>query len=100
MHNENKLFVGNLDFSIDETALSAAFAEFGTLLGTTVIQDRTTGRSRGFGFVEFGSGDDARRAIDTMNGTMLAGRALLVNVAKSREERGSSSSGARNRPHA
>ena len=83
-----KLFVGGLDFSIGEEELRQAFAEIGELVSAVVIMDRMTGRSRGFGFVEYADADTAQRAIDAMNGTMLSGRAINVNVAQERRNDG------------
>ncbi|HTM45594.1 MAG TPA: RNA-binding protein [Polyangiaceae bacterium] len=85
MNNENKLFIGNLDFATGDQELRTAFATYGELVEATVVLDRMTGRPRGFGFVEYRSPEDARKAIDAMNGTALNGRTLNVNVARSRE---------------
>ena len=83
----NKLFVGNLSFKITENDLQDAFAAHGTVMETSVLMDRDTGRSRGFGFVTMSSADEAQKAIDGMSGKSLDGRPLTVNVAKPREER-------------
>jgi RNA recognition motif-containing protein len=80
-----KLYVGNLGFGTTESQVRDAFAEFGQLASVSVITDRATGQSRGFGFVEYESADSAQRAIDSMNGAMLDGRALNVNIARERE---------------
>lgn len=90
-----KLYVGNLSFSTIEEQVRDAFAEFGRVANVALITDRATGRSRGFGFVEYDSADSAQRAIDSMNGAMLDGRALTVNVARDRAEGGSSRRGDR-----
>jgi cold-inducible RNA-binding protein len=80
----NRLFVGNLDFNTMEQQLHEAFADFGTVVFATIITDRATGRSRGFGFVEYDSTNDALKAIDSMNGATLQGRTLNVNLARER----------------
>ena len=78
------IYVGNLAFSTDSNALSDLFAEFGEVTSAQVISDRDTGRSRGFGFVEMASADEAQKAIDQLNGSTVDGRQLNVNVAKPR----------------
>ena len=83
-----KLYVGNLAFSIDQTQLERAFAPHGTLLSAIVVNDRASGRSRGFGFVEYTSAEDAQLATSAMNGTDLDGRSLYVSVARPQGERG------------
>jgi len=88
-----KLYVGNLSFNTGEAQVRDAFAEFGEVVSVFVITDRATGQSRGFGFVEYGSADDANRAIESMNGAMLDGRALTVNVAREREGGGGGGGG-------
>ena len=82
-----KLYVGNLPYSVDQSALEQAFAPFGTVESAVVINDRDTGRSKGFGFVEFASDDEAQRAIDEMNGKSLENRQLTVNEARPRAPR-------------
>ena len=89
-HMNNKLFVGNLSFNTTENELQDLFAQHGTVTEANLITDRETGRARGFGFVTMGSPEDAQKAIDALNGTQLDGRALTINVAKPREERGGS----------
>jgi RNA recognition motif-containing protein len=79
-----KLFVGGLSWNTTSDDLRAAFARFGSLLEATVIMDRTTGRSRGFGFVSFENAADAAEAVKNMNGADLDGRTLKVNNAESR----------------
>jgi RNA recognition motif-containing protein len=79
------LYVGNLPFSTTQADLEALFGQYGTVTKAQVIQDRETGRSRGFGFVEMSSGAD--EAIAAMNGAEYQGRRLTVNEAKPREER-------------
>jgi len=80
----NKLFVGNLDDSTSSADLQNVFGEHGQLVSAVVISDRYTGNSRGFGFVEYASGDSAERAMTSLNGVDLHGRALLVSVARER----------------
>jgi RNA recognition motif-containing protein len=84
---ENKLFVGNLSFNTTENDLHDAFSAHGTVVEATLMQDRMTGRSRGFGFVTMSTNEEAQAAIAAMNGSMLDGRSLTVNVARPREER-------------
>lgn len=81
-----RIYVGNLPFSTGESELQAAFEPHGAVLSAVVIMDRDTGRSRGFGFVEMGD-EDARKAIEAMNGQDLDGRALVVNEARERQPR-------------
>ncbi|MDH4050067.1 MAG: RNA-binding protein [Rubrivivax sp.] len=83
----NKLYVGNLAYSVRDDSLQQAFAPFGTVTSAKVMMDRDTGRSKGFGFVEMGSDAEAQAAIDGMNGQALDGRAVVVNEARPREER-------------
>lgn len=86
-----KLYVGNLAFATTSDDLRDAFSEFGTVSSATVITDRETGRSRGFGFVEMEDGGE--QAIEAMNGKDLGGRSLNVNEARPREERRSGGGG-------
>lgn len=83
----NKLYVGNLAYSVRDDSLQEAFAQFGTVTSAKVMMDRETGRSKGFGFVEMGSDAEAQSAINGMNGQALEGRAIVVNEARPREER-------------
>jgi RNA recognition motif-containing protein len=83
----NKLFVGNLSFDTTENDLQDAFAAHGTVTETNLMMDRTTGRSRGFGFVTMNSAEEAEKAIQALNGSQMGGRALTVNVARPREDR-------------
>ena len=78
------IYVGNLDFSTDSAALRTIFAEFGEVTSAQVIEDRDTGRSRGFGFVEMASSEDAAKAISETNGKNVDGRQLNVNEARER----------------
>jgi RNA recognition motif-containing protein len=82
-----KIYVGNLSFKTDENALRSAFEQHGQVASASIVMDRETGRSRGFGFVEMSNDDEARNAINAMNGQNLDGRDLTVNEAKPREPR-------------
>ena len=84
----NKLYVGNLAYSVRDETLQQAFAPFGTVTSAKVMMDRDTGRSKGFGFVEMGSDAEAQAAINGMNGQAIEGRAIVVNEARPREDRG------------
>ena len=81
------IYVGNLAFSTDSAALRALFAPFGEVSSAQVIEDRDTGRSRGFGFVEMASAEDAQKAISELDGSNVDGRQLNVNVARERTGR-------------
>ncbi|NLX54989.1 MAG: RNA-binding protein [Planctomycetaceae bacterium] len=87
------LYVGNLSFSVTSERLREVFEEYGTVSSASVVTDRETGRSRGFGFVEMSDGAEA--AINGLNGTDLEGRALTVNEARPRAERPSRGGGGR-----
>jgi RNA recognition motif-containing protein len=82
-----KLYVGNLSFQIGDSELEQLFSEFGTVQSAQVIQDRATGRSKGFGFVEMGSEAEAQSAIQGLHDQEVSGRRLTVNEAKPREPR-------------
>ena len=84
---KNKLFVGNLSFSVDDAKLSEMFAEFGEVTEAKVITDKFSGRSKGFGFVTFASEEDAAKAAEDMNAKEVDGRPLTVNVAKPMQPR-------------
>jgi RNA recognition motif-containing protein len=84
----NKLYVGNLAYSVRDDSLQQAFAQFGTVTSAKVMMDRDTGRSKGFGFVEMSTDAEAQAAINGMNGQALEGRAVVVNEARPREDRG------------
>lgn len=84
----SRLFVGNLSYNTGEDALREAFEPFGAIRSATVVTDRETGRPRGFAFVEYESEDGAQRAIEGLNGSMLDGRSLNVDLAKERAPRG------------
>ncbi len=92
-----KLFVGNLSFATTSADLETLFAQAGTCESATVVTDRATGRSRGFGFVEMSSAGEAQKAIAQFNGTDLHGRTLNVSEA---QERGSGGGGGRDRGRA
>lgn len=83
-----KLYVGNLSFQTTSEDLQQLFSQAGTVESASVVEDRDTGRSRGFGFVEMASKEDGEKAIEQFNGTDLAGRNLTVNEARPREDRG------------
>ena len=83
----NKLYVGGLPYSVTEGQLQEIFAAHGTVESAKVITDKFTGQSRGFGFVDMGSGGEAQRAIQALNGTELGGRTLTVNEARPMERR-------------
>ena len=87
------IYVGNLSFDVSDAQLQGAFAAFGTVNKTNVITDRMTGRSRGFGFVEMAKDNEAKTAIEGLNGSELGGRQITVNLAKPREDRQSSGYG-------
>src|SRR3954470_15753593 len=82
-----KLYVGNLSYSVDSSALEQLFSPHGTVESAQIINDRDTGRSKGFGFVEMANDDEATKAIAALNGQQHEGRALTVNEAKPREDR-------------
>jgi len=83
----SKLYVGNLPFSITEQSLKDLFAGHGSVASARIITDRDTGRSKGFGFVEMGSDDEAQGAIESLNGQEYEGRKLVVNEARPQEPR-------------
>ena len=82
-----KLFVGSLSYSVNDDQLKDAFAAAGTVVSAKVIIDRETGRSKGFGFVEMSSDDEAKAAIDMLNGNEIEGRAVAVSEARPQENR-------------
>ena len=91
-----KLYVGNLAYGISDSDLEQLFGAYGTVQSAQVIMDRDTGRSKGFGFVEMSNQNEAQAAISALNGKDAGGRALTVNEARPREERGSRSGGGGN----
>lgn len=85
--NNNKVFVAGLPWSVDDQRLGELFAAYGQVISAKVIKDRDTGRSKGFGFVEFNNSQDAQAAIKGLNDSDLEGRKLVVNVARPPEGR-------------
>lgn len=88
-----KLYVGNLAFQTSSSQLQELFAQAGTVESASVVEDRETGRSRGFGFVEMATKEEGQAAITQFNGKEINGRALTVNEAKPREDRGNRGGG-------
>lgn len=84
----NKLYVGNLGYDITNADMEQLFGQHGTVQSAQIIMDKTTGRSKGFGFVEMGNDQEAQAAIAALNGKEYNGRVLTVNEARPREERG------------
>src|SRR5258705_10027283 len=93
-----KLYVGNLSFDTSSEELQTMFAQAGTVESVALIEDRETGRSRGFGFVEMSTKEEGAAAIQQFNGKDLGGRALNVNEAKPREDRGGGGGGRKGGP--
>lgn len=83
----NKLYVGNLSFQVQEDDLRSEFTKFGEVVSVKIITDRDTGRSKGFGFVEMATQESADATVETLNGTELQGRAMKVNIAKPQEKK-------------
>lgn len=83
----NKLYVGNLSFHLNSDDLQEFFTQVGTVESARIIEDRDTGRSRGFGFVEMATEEEAKAAIEKLNGEDLDGRNIVVNEARPREDR-------------
>lgn len=90
-----KLYVGNLSYNVDNNQLEEMFAQYGSVRSAEVIQDRDTGRSKGFGFVEMNDDNDAREAIEGLNDREQDGRRLTVNEARPKESRGGGGGGGR-----
>ena len=88
-----KLYVGNLSYQMDSSELEQLFGAHGTVVSAQIINDRDTGRSKGFGFVEMGTDEEAQAAIAALNGQEHSGRALTVNEARPREDRGGGGGG-------
>jgi len=88
-----RIYVGGISYATDSEGLRRLFAEAGAVTESTVVEDRSTGQSKGFGFVEMPDGDEARGAIAKFNGYSFDGRPLTVNEAKPREERGGGGGG-------
>ncbi|PYX76528.1 MAG: RNA-binding protein [Acidobacteria bacterium] len=91
------IFVGNLDFNTGEDELRKMFEVYGQVDRVSIMTDRDTGRSRGFGFVEMANAEDGEKAIAALNGTQLGGRTLNVNEARPKPERGAGGGGGRGR---
>ncbi|MBI2334283.1 RNA-binding protein [Candidatus Daviesbacteria bacterium] len=85
--NNKKLFVGSLPWGVDDAKLAQIFSQAGTVVSAQVVKDRDTGRSRGFGFVEMSSDEEAQNAVNNLNGTDVDGRKIVVNIARPREDR-------------
>lgn len=83
-----KIYVGNLPYSIDDAALRHNFSEFGNVDSATVMMDRDSGRSKGFGFVEMSTAEEAQSAITGLNGMSVGGRAIVVNLSRPKESSG------------
>ncbi len=83
-----KLYVGNLSYDVDSSGLQQMFEPYGSVQSAQVVNDRDTGRSKGFGFVEMGNDQEAQAAISALGGSQVGGRSLTVNEAKPREDRG------------
>ncbi len=81
------MFVGSLPWAIDDAGLAQLFAQAGNVVSAQVVKDRETGRSRGFGFVEMSSDEEAQNAVKNLNGTDVEGRKIVVNIARPREDR-------------
>jgi cold-inducible RNA-binding protein len=92
-----KLFIGSLAWTTTDDSLRDFFATVGTVVSANVIVDRDTNRSKGFGFVEMSSDEEAKAAVDQLNGKELDGRAIVVNEARPREERPRDNNGGGNR---
>jgi len=93
-----KIYVGNMPYSVTEEDLKQAFEAFGQVESVTIIKDKMSGQSKGFGFVEMGSADQAQAAISGMNGKDLKGRKLNVNEARPRQDDGRGGGGGMRRP--
>ena len=89
----NKLYVGNLPYTVRDGDLEQSFSQFGAVTSAKVMMERDTGRSKGFGFVEMGSDAEAQAAIEGMNGKNVGGRDLTVNIARPMEPRAPRSGG-------
>jgi RNA recognition motif-containing protein len=93
--SENRLFVGNLSYQTGENDLQDYFAQAGAVISVNLMLDKTTGKSRGFAFVEFGTPEEAQKAIEQFHNKEFQGRSLTVNIARPREERPPRGSGGR-----
>lgn len=83
---QNKLFVGSLPWAVDSEKLREIFSPYGEVKDAHVLSDKFTGRSRGFGFVEFSTDEEAQAAIDALDGSTIEGREIVVNVARPKSE--------------
>lgn len=92
------IYVGNIPYGVNESDLRNAFEAFGEVASARIINDRETGRSKGFGFVEINDNDAAQKAIDSLNGSEFGGRKIVVNEARPREDRRPGGFGAPRRP--
>jgi len=81
------LFVGSLPWAVDDAKLGEIFAQAGNVVSAQVVKDRETGRSRGFGFVEMSTDEEAQNAVKNLNGADVEGRKIVVNIARPREDR-------------
>lgn len=81
------MFVGSLPWGVDDAGLAQIFSQAGTVVSAQVVKDRETGRSRGFGFVEMSTDEEAQAAVSNLNGTDVEGRKIVVNIARPREDR-------------
>lgn len=95
MSNNKKLYVGSLPYTTSEDELKTIFSEYGDVETVRIITDKFTGQSKGFGFVEMVNPDDARKAVEALNGSQLGGRTLIVNDARPEQKRERSFSGER-----
>jgi len=86
--NQNRLFVGNLSYETADTDLQDYFSQAGAVTSVAVMFDKMTGKSRGFAFIEFATPEDANKAVEQFHNKEFQGRALTVNIARPREERG------------
>jgi cold-inducible RNA-binding protein len=93
--NPNRLFVGNLSYQTTQDDLQEYFSQAGVVTSVTLMLDKVTGKSRGFAFVEYGTAEEANKAVEEFHGKEFQGRALTVNVARPREERAPRYSGDR-----
>lgn len=85
--NNKKLFVGSLPWGVDDAQLAQIFSQAGTVVSAQVVKDRDTGRSRGFAFVEMSTDEEAKAAVEKLNGLDVDGRKIVVNIARPREDR-------------
>ena len=85
--NNRKLFVGSLPWAIDDQKLGELFSQAGNVVSAQIVKDRETGRSRGFGFVEMSTDEEAQNAVKILNGMDVEGRKIVVNIARPREDR-------------